>query len=65
MIIPGGRKVSHHKTHTVKTAGSMRGLAHRCFRAGFVNPTFFSLYLNLVFIPNTISENMLLSYSKT
>lgn len=63
-IIPGDRMLSYHKAHTVKRAGSMRSVAHRCFGAGFVNPGFFSLYLILIFIPNTISENMILSYSK-
>lgn len=56
--------MSYHKAHTIKRPGNIRSQAHRCFGAGFVNPNFFSLYLILICIPNTISENRILSYSK-
>ena len=63
-IMTGDRMMSYHKAHTIKTVGNIRSLVHRCFGAGFVNPSFFSLYLILIFIPNTISVNMILSYSE-
>lgn len=63
-ITSGDRMVSYHKAQTIKGVSNFRSLAHRCFGAGFVNPSFFSLYLILFFIPNTLSENMIFSYSE-